>query len=67
MIKLKIGDTVFLEDINVHAIVQSVGQILHTGGTVETFFKENGVIEKVLGQREMPRVVIELQQVEVDR
>lgn len=66
MIKLKIGDTVFLEDINVHAIVHELHTV-HTGGTVETFFKENGVIEKVLGQREMPRVVIELQQVEVER
>ena len=48
MIKLKLGDVVFLEDINVHAIVQSVECRLSMGN-VETFFKENGVIQKMIG------------------
>ena len=46
--ELKLGDIVFLEDINVQAIVQSVGCRLSMGN-VETFFKENGVIQKILG------------------
>ena len=59
MIKLKLGDIVFLEDINVQAIVQSVGCRLSMGN-VETFFKENGVIQKILGRPEPASIVIEL-------
>ena len=65
MIKLKCGDIVFLEDINVHAIVKSVRQV-HNVGSVETFFKKNGVLEKVPGRPEPASIVIELVQTEIE-